>query len=276
MPARLIAGSPSRSDRGPRHLRRAQRRRGDQSRRRSTRGAAQGGRHRALSRQGRRPRQPSGFFEPGWTRRCRRARRSRTTCAGRSPQGARAALSAAARRRAPAGSSAVEALLRWRHPQRGPMPPGDVHPARRGERADPAARRMGAAQACSRPRSGPVVIVAVNLSPVQFRTTTWSALVARVLAETGLPPRGSSSRSPRAPAAGHGRDAGHADAAQGAGRAHRHGRFRHRLFELALPAAASRSTRSRSTSRSSAWSRRTPTPPPSSARWWAWAAAWAS
>ena len=38
----------------------------------------------------------------------------------------------------------VEALLRWRHPMRGVIPPDDVHPARRGERADRADRPVGA------------------------------------------------------------------------------------------------------------------------------------
>ncbi|CAH2602408.1 protein of unknown function [Rhodovastum atsumiense] len=40
-------------------------------------------------------------------------------------------------------------------------------------------------------------------------------------------------------AAGHAGDAGHAAAAEGPGRAHRHGRFRHRLFQPELPAALS-------------------------------------
>ena len=62
-----------------------------------------------------------------------------------------------------------EALLRWHHPERGRCPP-PVHPARRGDRPDRAARRMGPAQACAKPRTGRrAAAVAVNLSPVQFR-----------------------------------------------------------------------------------------------------------
>ena len=40
----------------------------------------------------------------------------------------------------------VEALLRWRHPERGHDPAGPVHPARRGDRADHPDRPVGAAR----------------------------------------------------------------------------------------------------------------------------------
>ena len=40
----------------------------------------------------------------------------------------------------------VEALLRWHSPTRGSVPPGAVHPGRRGDRPDPAARRVRAAR----------------------------------------------------------------------------------------------------------------------------------
>ena len=39
-----------------------------------------------------------------------------------------------------------EALVRWEHPERGLVPPGVVHPAGRGDRADRADRRLGAAR----------------------------------------------------------------------------------------------------------------------------------
>ena len=45
-----------------------------------------------------------------------------------------------------------EALLRWRHPERGAISPARVHPHRRGERRHPADRRMGAARGLPRGR----------------------------------------------------------------------------------------------------------------------------
>ena len=115
---------------------------------------------------------------------------------------------------------------------------GRVHPARRGERADPADRRMGAAR--SLPRGGVLAEAAAHrgqISPVQFRHGDLPALVHAVLLETGLAPgrleleitesvliddlpRGVVDPAP----------------AQGARRAHRDGRFRHRLFVAVVPA----------------------------------------
>ena len=37
-----------------------------------------------------------------------------------------------------------EALVRWRHPERGLVPPAGVHPRRRGDQPDPAGRALGA------------------------------------------------------------------------------------------------------------------------------------
>ena len=44
----------------------------------------------------------------------------------------------------------IEALLRWTHAERGPVPPVGVHSARRGDGPDRAARRMGAARGLQR------------------------------------------------------------------------------------------------------------------------------
>ena len=47
--------------------------------------------------------------------------------------------------RKPGSIAGHEALARWQHPERGLVAAGRFHPARRGERHDPQARRMGAA-----------------------------------------------------------------------------------------------------------------------------------
>ncbi len=83
-----------------------------------------------------------------------------------------------------------EALMRWHHPERGWVPPADFIPLAEetglilplGEWA----LRTACADAKAEPRLGKV---AVNLSPVQFRQAGLAALVATVLAETGLPAR---------------------------------------------------------------------------------------
>ena len=83
-----------------------------------------------------------------------------------------------------------EALVRWHHPRHGLVPPVDLHPAGRGERAHRAARRMDSAQRL--PRGG-VLAEAAAASPSICRrcsssTATWPRLVHQVLLETGLSP----------------------------------------------------------------------------------------
>ena len=83
-----------------------------------------------------------------------------------------------------------EALLRWNHPQRGMVSPAEFIPARRGDRPDRADRRMGAAQACAEAASWPGHLkIAVNLSPVQFKSRDLVQTVVNALAASGLPPR---------------------------------------------------------------------------------------
>ena len=84
----------------------------------------------------------------------------------------RAALPAAGRTPRPSEVTGFEALLRWHHPRARPGPAGRVHPARRGDRPDRAARRMGAAAGLRRggALAGRTIKVAVNLSPVQFKS----------------------------------------------------------------------------------------------------------
>ena len=72
---------------------------------------------------------------------------ARPTSRARSSAGEFAApLPADRRPRRPAAIVGFEALVRWQHPTRGLVPPADVHPAGRGDRADRAASAAG----CSR------------------------------------------------------------------------------------------------------------------------------
>jgi diguanylate cyclase (GGDEF)-like protein len=84
---------------------------------------------------------------------------------------------------------ALEALVRWRHPVRGLVAPSEFIPL-----AEETGMIIGLGewvlrQACAEARSWrDTVRVAVNVSAVQFRNHDLAQLVARILAETGLPP----------------------------------------------------------------------------------------
>jgi diguanylate cyclase (GGDEF)-like protein/PAS domain S-box-containing protein len=91
------------------------------------------------------------------------------------------------------GIVAVEALLRWRHPQRGTMPPNSFIPiAEQIGAILPIGEwvlRSAAAQVVEWSRSGlPPVRLAVNLSARQFQHASLHQLIERVLRETGLEP----------------------------------------------------------------------------------------
>ena len=81
-----------------------------------------------------------------------------------------------------------EALMRWRHPERGIVPPGIFIPLAEETGVILAlgewALRTACAEAAAEPRLGKV---AVNLSPLQFREAGLPDLVASALAESGLP-----------------------------------------------------------------------------------------
>ena len=83
-----------------------------------------------------------------------------------------------------------EALLRWRHPVRGMVSPADFVPVAEEtgliEEIGQWVLRTACAEAATWP---PHVRIAVNVSPIQFRSETLSLKVASVLSETGLDPR---------------------------------------------------------------------------------------
>jgi diguanylate cyclase (GGDEF)-like protein len=86
----------------------------------------------------------------------------------------------------------VEALVRWRHPERGLVPPGDFLPvAEQYELIDPLTRWvLGAAtrQAAEWDRLDMPLLVGVNVSATTVAGGTLVADVAEALARSGLPP----------------------------------------------------------------------------------------
>ncbi|WP_298240514.1 EAL domain-containing protein [uncultured Bradyrhizobium sp.] len=82
-----------------------------------------------------------------------------------------------------------EALLRWRHPERGMISPADFIPVAEDTGLIGEIGEWVLRQACSEAASWPGQIhIAVNVSPVQFRSRTLALKVAAALAESGLAP----------------------------------------------------------------------------------------
>ena len=109
--------------------------------------------HRQARRQGRLPHVRAGDARG----RARAAGAARPTCSARSPPSSSSCTTSRSCGCDDGIVTGVEALLRWRHPERGMVPPDAVHPARRGDRPDRADRALGAARglpprapACSR------------------------------------------------------------------------------------------------------------------------------
>ena len=83
-----------------------------------------------------------------------------------------------------------EALLRWRHPVRGMVSPADFIPVAEETGLIEEIGQWVLRTACAEAATWPAhVRIAVNVSPVQFRSATLSLKVAAALAETGLDPR---------------------------------------------------------------------------------------
>ena len=83
-----------------------------------------------------------------------------------------------------------EALLRWRHPVRGMVSPADFVPVAEETGLIEEIGQWVLRTACAEAATWPAdVRIAVNVSPIQFRSETLSLKVAAVLSETGLDPR---------------------------------------------------------------------------------------
>ena len=82
-----------------------------------------------------------------------------------------------------------EALLRWRHPQRGLVSPGDFIPLAEEIGLIVPIGEWVMRQACGDAASWPNnITVAVNLSPVQFKSARLAESIVLALASSGLPP----------------------------------------------------------------------------------------
>jgi diguanylate cyclase (GGDEF)-like protein len=83
-----------------------------------------------------------------------------------------------------------EALLRWRHPVRGMVSPADFIPVAEETGLIEEIGQWVLRTACAEAAAWPSAVrIAVNVSPIQFRSATLSLKVAAALAETGLDPR---------------------------------------------------------------------------------------
>jgi diguanylate cyclase (GGDEF)-like protein/PAS domain S-box-containing protein len=86
--------------------------------------------------------------------------------------------------------SGVEALLRWPHPERGMIPPAEFIPVAEETGLIGALGAFVLRRACTAAAAWPAHInVAVNLSPLQFRTGNLLATVREALDHSGLAPR---------------------------------------------------------------------------------------
>lgn len=85
--------------------------------------------------------------------------------------------------------SGVEALMRWRHPQRGMISPGEFIPLAEETEAIVGMGEWALRTACRDAAAGKLPgMIAVNVSPVQFNHGDLADTIQAILTETGLPP----------------------------------------------------------------------------------------
>ena len=85
--------------------------------------------------------------------------------------------------------SGVEALIRWRHPEKGLIPPNTFIPVAEEIGFIIQIGEWALREACAAARNWPDHIrIAVNLSPIQFRNPGFVQIVVSALAASGLPP----------------------------------------------------------------------------------------
>ncbi len=87
------------------------------------------------------------------------------------------------------GMTGAEALLRWRHPDQGMIPPSEFIPLCEDTGLIVPVGEWVLRAACAQAAQWPGVRLAVNLSPVQVRRPGLVALVAEVLRDTGMAAR---------------------------------------------------------------------------------------
>jgi predicted signal transduction protein with EAL and GGDEF domain len=83
----------------------------------------------------------------------------------------------------------VEALVRWRHPRLGPVPPAQFVPVAEEAGLIGALGERVLRRACAAAAGWPGVSVAVNVSPLQLRSGDFARKVLGLLREAGLDPR---------------------------------------------------------------------------------------
>jgi diguanylate cyclase (GGDEF)-like protein len=82
----------------------------------------------------------------------------------------------------------MEALLRWKHPDRGLIPPDQFIPVAEETGLIVPLGDWVLRQACVASLRWPGLFIAVNLSPIQFRTSDFAGRVMAILRETGADP----------------------------------------------------------------------------------------